>query len=115
MQINEQMHGDVAVLALKGKLMGGPETTAIHDKVKELVSNDVKKVVIDLGKVKWMNSTGLGALIESRRLITEKEGKLKLSAVTEKIKSLLMITQIISLFDTYETSERALASFESSD
>ena len=41
MQIKEKMHGQVAVLELKGKLMGGPETVAIHDKVKELVGNDV--------------------------------------------------------------------------
>ena len=114
MSISEKIHGKVAVLKISGKLMGGNETREIPDKIKSLLSDGVADIMMDLGKVKWMNSTGLGALIESRRLISEKEGNLKLSAVTEKIKSLLMITQIMNLFDTYESADRALASFQSS-
>ena len=115
MGIHESIQGKVAVLKISGKLMGGNETKEIPEKVKSLLSDGLTDVVMDLGKVKWMNSTGLGALIESRRLITEKEGNLKLSSVTEKIKSLLMITQIMSLFDTYESVDRALASFQSTE
>ncbi|MCH7782136.1 STAS domain-containing protein [candidate division KSB1 bacterium] len=115
MGIHESIHDKVAVLKISGKLMGGNETKEIPEKIRSLLSDGMTDIVMDLGKVKWMNSTGLGALIESRRLIIEKEGNLKLSAVTEKIKSLLMITQIIQLFDTYETVDRALASFQSSE
>lgn len=115
MGIRESIHDKVAVLKISGKLMGGDETKEIPEKIRSLLSDGLTDIVMDLGKVKWMNSTGLGAIIESRRLITEKEGNLKLAAVTEKIKSLLMITQIIQLFDTYETVDRALASFQSSD
>jgi len=111
MQINEQMHGDVAVLSLKGKLMGGAETTAIHDKVKELASNEVKKVVIDLGKVKWMNSTGLGTLMGSMTTLKNAGGELKLANVTDKVKSLFMITKLITIFDTHDTVDQAVASF----
>ena len=114
MAIKEKIHGKVAVLAVSGKLMGGNETKEITEKVKSLLNDDIHNIVMDLGKVKWMNSTGLGALIESRRLITDKNGILKLSAVTEKIKSLLIITQILNLFETYETADRALASFSTS-
>ena len=115
MGIHESIHDKVAVLKISGKLMGGNETQEIPEKIKSLLADGMTNIVFDLGKVKWMNSTGLGAIIESRRLISEKEGKLKLSSVTEKIKSLLMITQIISLFDTYETVDRALASFQSTE
>ena len=113
MAISEKIHGDVAVLTVSGNLMGGEETHEITEKVKSLLNDEVKKVVLDLGKVKWMNSTGLGSLIESRRLITEQDGTLKISNVTEKIKSLLIISQILNLFETYETVDRALASFQS--
>ncbi len=113
MAISEKIHEDVAVLKISGKLMGGDETKEITEKVRSLLTDGITKIVMDLGKVKWMNSTGLGALLESRKLITDKEGTLKLAAVAEKIKSLLMITQILSQFDTYETSDRALASFKS--
>ncbi len=111
MQIKEQMQGDVAVLELKGKLMGGPETTAIHNKVKELVGNGVKKIVVDLGKVKWMNSSGLGALMGSLTTTKNAGGELKLARVTEKVKSLFMITKLITIFETYESVEEAVASF----
>lgn len=111
MQIKEQMKSGIAVLELKGKLMGGPETMAIHTKVKELVDNGVKKVVIDLGKVSWMNSTGLGAMMSSMTTLKNAGGELKLSRVTDKVKSLFMITKLITIFETYETTEEALSSF----
>jgi len=111
MQINEQMKGDVAVISLKGKLMGGPETTAIHDKVKDLVDNDIKKVVIDLGKVKWMNSSGLGVLMGSMTTLKNSNGELKLANVTDKVKSLFMITKLITIFDTHESIDDAVGSF----
>ncbi|MFC1562319.1 STAS domain-containing protein [candidate division KSB1 bacterium] len=114
MAISEKIHEDVAVLHISGKLMGGNETKEVTEKVKSLLDDGINKVVMDLGKVKWMNSTGLGALLESRKLITEKNGTLKLAAVADKIKSLLMITQILNQFDTYESADRALAGFKSS-
>lgn len=112
MAIKERMEDDIAILSISGKLMGGNETKEVSEKVESLLSDGISKIVMDLAKVKWMNSTGLGALIESRRIITEKEGTLKLAAVAEKIKSLLIITQILNLFETYETPDRAIASFK---
>ena len=103
MQINEQRQGDVAILSLKGKLMGGPETQAVHAKVKELAENKVLKVVIDLGSVKWMNSSGLGAIMGSMTTLKNAGGELKLASVTEKVKSLFIITKLITIFDTYES------------
>ncbi|MFQ5772455.1 MAG: STAS domain-containing protein, partial [bacterium] len=104
-------HGEVAVLALKGKLMGGPETTAIHQKVKDLVGNKVNKIVIDLGKVKWMNSSGLGALMGSLTTTKNAGGELKLANVTEKVKSLFMITKLVTIFETFEGVDKAIESF----
>ncbi len=112
MPIKEQMQGDIAIIELKGKLMGGPETAAIHTKVKELVADGVKKVVIDLGKVTWMNSTGLGALMGSMTTLRNADGDLKLSRVTEKVKSLFMITKLITIFDTFDTVEEATNAFD---
>ena len=111
MAIKEKIHGNVAVLEVSGKLMGGNETRQITKKVESLLREGVKNIIIDLANVNWMSSTGLGSIIESRRLITDKNGVLKLSAVTEKVKSLLMITQITNLFETYETADLAVASF----
>lgn len=112
MQIKDKLQGDVAIIELKGKLMGGQETMAVHEKVKELVANDVKKVVVDLGKVTWLNSTGLGALMGSMTSLRNAEGDLKLARVTDKVKSLFMITKLITIFETFDSIEEAVDAFK---
>ena len=111
MQIKVNIQDDVAIIELKGKMMGGPETTEIHTKVKELVEKDIKKIIIDLGKVAWMNSSGLGVLMGSLTTLRNANGDLKLARVTDKVKSLFMITKLITIFETTETIEEALESF----
>lgn len=112
MAVKEQMKAGISILEVKGKLMGGPETIEIHNRVKELVANGVMKVVIDLGKVSWMNSTGLGALMSSLTTIKNAGGELKISRATEKVKSLFMVTKLITIFDNYESLDEALDSFK---
>ncbi|MDZ7272167.1 MAG: STAS domain-containing protein [candidate division KSB1 bacterium] len=111
MAIKEQMHGNVAVLQLKGNLMGGPETLEVHEKVKELVGKGINRVVMDLSKVKWVNSSGLGAMMGAMTTVRNAQGDLRLSGVTEKVQSLLMITKLVTIFETFQTVEEAVASF----
>ncbi len=112
MTIKEKMHGDVAVLTLKGNLTGDPETMEVRDKVYSLLQDDIKKIVLDLGKVKWINSSGLGALIAAMTSVKNKNGELRLANITEKVESIFMITQLIKVFKTYETVDRAVASYK---
>lgn len=112
MKIKEKIEGDVAILIVSGNMMGGPETASLHEKVKSLMSDGIKKMVIDLSKVKWMNSSGLGVLMSCWGSLRKEGGNLKLANVSEKIDSLLMITQLVQFFETYETVDRALASFK---
>lgn len=111
MKVKEKMEGDVAVLTVSGNMMGGPETSALHDKVKSLISDGIKKVVIDIKGVKWMNSSGLGVLMACMSSLQQADGKLKLASVTEKVKSILIITKLVEVFETFETAERAVANF----
>ncbi|HNR66596.1 MAG TPA: STAS domain-containing protein [bacterium] len=111
MQLKEKIVGDVAILELKGKLMGGPETQEIHSKVKDLADKKQLKVIIDLGKVTWMNSTGLGAMMSSLTTLRNAKGDLKLVRVTDKVKSLFMVTKLITIFDTFDSVEDAIAAF----
>lgn len=115
MKIKESMERDVAILSITGNMMGGPETNALHEKVKSLIADGVKKVVIDLGKMKWMNSSGLGVLMACWGSLSRIGGNIKLARATEKVKSLLIITQLLQFFDNYETVDRALASFETDE
>ncbi len=111
MAMKEEMKAGVSILSLKGKLMGSPETVEVHQRIKELVANGVKKVVIDLGEVTWMNSSGIGMLMSALSTVRNAGGELKVARAAEKVKSLFMITKIITTFEHYESVEEAVASF----
>ena len=111
MKIKESFKDNVAILTMKGDMMGGPDTGKLHDKIKSLISDDVTKVVIDLSHVKYMNSSGLGILMASFGTIAKVNGMIKLAGATEKVKSLLIITQLIQFFDDFENVDHAVASF----
>jgi anti-sigma B factor antagonist len=111
MKMTDREQGGVVVLEPKGKIMGGPDATVLHDKIHELIAQKKLKVVIDLSKVDWMNSTGLGILIAGLTTMRDNQGELKLAAVTDKIESLLTITKLITVFESHDTVEQAIGSF----
>ncbi|HNF85170.1 MAG TPA: STAS domain-containing protein [bacterium] len=115
MTFKEEKKGDVTIVYVHGKLMGGMETSAVHDRVHVLAESGVKKLVLDLSQVKWMNSSGLGVLMSSMTTMKLHGGDLRLSAVIEKVESLLMITQLLKIFKTYKTVEEAVQSFSSQE
>ena len=111
MAIKEKIVEDIAILKLRGNLMGGSETDELREKVYSLVSDKIHKVVIDLSSVKWLNSTGLGMLMSCHATLVNNNGQMKLAHATDKVKSLMMVTQLIKIFENYETVDRAVASF----
>lgn len=111
MKLKSEKHGNIVVIELKGKIMGGPDATIFRDELKSHMDAGVKRVIVDLGKVDWMNSSGLGILIGGLTTVKNEEGEMKLARVTEKIKSLLMITKLVQVFDSYDSVEDAIASF----
>jgi anti-sigma B factor antagonist len=112
MTIKEKMHGPVAVLSLKGNLMGEPDTENFREKVRSLLQEGFSKIVVDMKGVRWISSTGLGTLIAALTSVKNKNGELRLACITEKVESLFVITQLVKVFKTYETVDRALASFK---
>jgi len=101
----------VVVISPQGKIMGGPDATELHDKLLDLISQEKKKIVIDLSQVDWMNSTGLSILISALIAIRNNQGELKLAHVTQKIQKLLEITRLIKVFERYESVDGAIQSF----
>jgi anti-sigma B factor antagonist len=101
----------ITIFELRGKLMGGPESQEFHEQLKTAVSSGTQRVILDLGGVAWMNSSGLGMLIAALTTTRNTGGELKLARVTEKIESLLVITKLNSVFETHSTVPDAVASF----
>lgn len=112
MKLTHRESNNVVILEPKGKIMGGPDATMLHDKLHDFIDQNKKKVIIDLAKVEWMNSTGLGILISGLTTMRNNGGELKLAAVTEKIESLLTITKLITVFENFDTVDEAIDSFK---
>ena len=111
MEMIEHIENGIVVLELSGKIMGGPDAATLNEKLHELVESGNTRVVADLSNVNWMNSSGLGILINALTTIRNAGGDLKLASVTEKIKSLLKITKLLTVFNTYDSTDDAVKSF----
>ncbi|MFH1733076.1 MAG: STAS domain-containing protein [bacterium] len=111
MKLKTRDRDGVLILEVKGKVMGGPEATVFQDTIKEALGKEYKKFIFDLGGVDWMNSSGLGILIGGLTTIKNANSELRLAKVTDKIKSLFMITKLVTIFDSYETIEDALQNY----
>ena len=112
MKLSAREQEGIVILEPKGKIMGGPDASLLHDKLYEFIEQNKKNVVIDLSQVEWMNSTGLGILISGYTTLRNNDGTLKLASVTDKIQSLLTITKLVTVFEAYDSVEEALSSFK---
>jgi anti-sigma B factor antagonist len=101
----------VTIIELKGNVMGGPDATMLNNELHNLIESGKTKVVIDLGDVKFMNSSGLGMLIGGLTTMRNAGGDLKIARASEKIESLLIVTKLITVFDHHETVEKAIKAF----
>jgi anti-sigma B factor antagonist len=105
-------HGPISVIELEGNLMGGPDAATLNGKLHELIEAGKNNVVVDLGGVQFMNSSGLGQLIAGVRAMKDVGGTLKIANASAKISALIKITKLTSIFETYDSVQKALESFK---
>ena len=113
MKIKTTEKYEAVILELKGNVMGGDDTKVFNEHLRKLIDDDKKNIVIDLSGVKFMNSSGLGMLIGGLTTLKKADGVLKLARVTDKIESLLIITKLITIFESYDTVDDAVQAFAS--
>ena len=111
MKIKTSEKYEAVIIELKGNVMGGDDTKNFNDLLHKLIEDDKKQIVIDLSGVKFMNSSGLGMLIGGLTTVKKSNGQLKLACVTEKIESLLIITKLITIFESFDSVDEAVKSF----
>jgi anti-sigma B factor antagonist len=108
-QVSEQ--NDIMIIALSGKIMGGPEAGEINEQINNFIDKGKIKIIIDLENVEWMNSSGLGILIGVITTLKNNGGKLIVTNISDRIMNLLRITKLVSVFDIEPDLDSALASF----
>lgn len=112
MQLFERTTGDVVIVSVSGDITqnkGGD--IALKDKIRSLIQQGHRKVVIDLSKVSYVDSAGLGELVHAYATTKNSGGSLKLLHVTKRLKDLLAITKLVTVFESYDDEAKALASF----
>lgn len=114
MSFNVSEKYNCVVISFKGNVMGGPDAVSLNDKLHELIEEDKKNVVVDLSKVKFMNSSGLGMLIGGLTTMRKAGGDLRICNAGDKIESLLIVTKLITVFKHYKSLEEAIESYEDS-
>jgi anti-sigma B factor antagonist len=112
MQISERMVGDVVIVDVSGKVtLGDGGDALLKDKMGSLVQQGSKKVVLNLGDVSYVDSAGLGAIVNAYATLNKNGGALKLLNTTKRIKDLLAITKLLTIFDTFDSEPDAVKSF----
>jgi len=112
MQIEERLVGDIKILDLSGKMTLGEGDELLRDKVNSLVHQGHKKIILNLESVPYIDSAGLGEIVRTYTTVSRQGGKLKLLNLTKRIEDLLSITKLLTVFETYDSEEAAVKSFQ---
>jgi len=111
MKIVERKVGDVVILDLVGKIMIGEGDDALREAVTRLVDGGSTKILLNLAEVPYVDSAGLGEIVRCYTTVSRKGGRLKLLHLTKKIKDLLAITKLLTVFETFDAEGDAIKSF----
>jgi anti-sigma B factor antagonist len=113
MQIEQRIAGEVAIVKVTGDItLGKGGDVILKDKINSLLQQGHRKLLLDLGNVSYVDSAGLGQLVQVHATTTRQGGTLKLLSVTKRLRDLLVVTKLLVVFDAFDSEADALASFE---
>ena len=111
MKTNVRQVRGLSILDLKGKITIGSGDVQLRETINKLVDSGKKNILINMQEVTTIDSSGIGELVGCYTSVTNKGGKLKLLHLPPKISDVLTVTQLITVFDVYESESEAISSF----
>ena len=115
MTISERSVGGVTILDIDGQLTIGAASGHLRDKVRSVLQQGQKRLVLNLAGVHYVDSGGLGEMVQAYATTKTQGGALKLVNTTKRLHDLLVITKLSTVFDTFDTEAAAIASFGASE
>ena len=103
--------GDVTVVDVAGRITLGEGSATLRDAMRDMVSKNQKKILLNLGEVSYIDSSGIGELVSGFTTVTNSGGALKLLNLNKRVKDLLQITKLYTVFDVHEDEASAIRSF----
>ena len=111
MKIEKRKKGDVTILDLKGKILIGEGIDELRESINNVIKADEKKLLLNFDQVPYLDSTGLGEVVRSYTSLKKEGGMVKIINLTQKVRDLLSVTKLITVFDTFEDEDEAVNSF----
>lgn len=108
---NREVDG-VAVVELEGRIVLGEESNALRERVKSLLANGQRKIVLNMDNVTYIDSAGLGTLVAAHHSARSQGAALKLSNLGSKFQEVLQVTKLLTVFEVYDSEAAAIRSFE---
>ncbi len=110
-KLNTRQVGDVSVVDVAGRITLGEGSSALRDALRDMVAKNHKKILLNLGEVSYIDSSGIGELVSGFTSVTNSGGQLKLLGLNKRVKDLLQITKLYTVFDVHEEESSAVRSF----
>lgn len=110
-KLNTRQVGDVSVVDVAGRITLGEGSSAMRDTLRDMVAKNQKKILLNLGDVTYIDSSGIGELVSGFTSVTNSGGQLKLLGLNKRVKDLLQITKLYTVFDVHEEEASAIRSF----
>lgn len=111
LKIKERKRDGVAILEMSGQLMGGPDAETFDEVLKTLIHEGCRNVIVNMERVRWVNSTGLGILISGYTTLKKSGGELKLLKVSDRIENIFIVSKLYTVFESYQDEDEAVRSF----
>lgn len=103
--------GEITVVDLSGRITLGEGSTMLRDNIRDLLGRGQKKILLNLGDVTYIDSSGIGELVSGFTTVTNQGGQLKLLNLTKKVHDLLQITKLYTVFEVHNEEAAAIKSF----
>jgi anti-sigma B factor antagonist len=110
-KLNTRQVGDVSVVDVSGRITLGEGSSALRDTLRDLTAKGHKKILLNLGDVSYIDSSGIGELVSGFTTVANQGGTLKLLGLTRRVKDLLQITKLYTVFDVKDDEAEAIRSF----
>ncbi len=110
--ISERYAGSVTILTCNGKFTIGEGSVTLRNAVRDLIGRNRNKILLNLGGLSYVDSSGIGELVSSFAAVKKEGGVIKLLALTQKVQDTLAATRLITVFDVFDKEDEAVASFE---
>jgi anti-sigma B factor antagonist len=112
MKANTRQIDGVMIVDLSGRITLGEGSVILRDTVRDLVGKGNKKILLNLGEVNYIDSSGIGELVSAFTTVRNQGGELKLLNLTKKVHDLLQITKLYTVFDVKDDETAAIKSFK---